>query len=251
MRKIKLCFIFFLMIALLFVGAGCTSGTKSIDFEVPEGGYDGSEVEIKFYHTMGQNLRDVLRIYIEEFNKIYPNIHIKEEQIGGYDDVRNQISTELTVGYEPNLAYCYPDHVALYNMTKKVATLDDLINSTASDGAGGILGLTAEQKADFIDAYYKEGQQFGDGFMYTMPFSKSTEVLYYNKTFFDANNIAVPTHWFSTSEDDTTSMEAVCKRIKEIDASSIPLGYDSEANWFITMCEQLNSPYTSATGDHC
>ena len=40
------------------------------------------------------------------------------------------------------------------------------------------------------------------------------------------------------------------KKIKEIDPSSIPLGYDSEANWFITMCEQLNSPYTSATGDH-
>lgn len=250
MRKIKLCFIFFLMIALLFVGAGCTSGTKSIDFEVPEGGYDGSEVEIKFYHTMGQNLRDVLKIYIEEFNKIYPNIHIKEEQIGGYDDVRNQISTELTVGYEPNLAYCYPDHVALYNMTKKVATLDDLINSTASDGAGGILGLTAEQKADFIDAYYKEGQQFGDGFMYTMPFSKSTEVLYYNKTFFEANEIPVPDHWFSTDENDKTSLEAVCRKIKEIDPKSIPLGYDSEANWFITMCEQLNSPYTSATGDH-
>ncbi|MBR2282244.1 MAG: extracellular solute-binding protein, partial [Spirochaetales bacterium] len=31
---------------------------------------------------------------------------------------------------------------------------------------------------------------------------------------------------------------------------SIPLGYDSEANWFITMCEQYNSPYTSATEPH-
>ena len=45
-------------------------------------------------------------------------------------------------------------------------------------------------------------------------------------------------------------MEEVCKKIKEIDPTSIPLGYDSEANWFITMCEQLNSPYTSATGEH-
>ncbi|MBQ9114996.1 MAG: extracellular solute-binding protein, partial [Clostridia bacterium] len=31
----------------------------------------------------------------------------------------------------------------------------------------------------------------------------------------------------------------------------IPLGYDSEANWFITMCEQYGSPYTSAEeGNH-
>ena len=78
--------------------------------------------------------------------------------------------------------------------------------------------------------------------MYTMPLSKSTEVLYYNKTFFEANNLTVPTTW--------EEMEAVCAQIKAIDPNSIPLGYDSESNWFITMCEQYKSPYTSATGDH-
>ena len=45
-------------------------------------------------------------------------------------------------------------------------------------------------------------------------------------------------------------MEQLCAKIKEIDPESIPLGYDSEANWFITMCEQYDSPYTSATGEH-
>ena len=86
--------------------------------------------------------------------------------------------------------------------------------------------------------------------MYTLPFSKSTEVLSYNKTFFDQPNIPVPTHWFSTDANDTTSLEAVCRQIKTIDSKSIPLGYDSESNLFITMCEQLGSDYTSATGEH-
>ena len=45
-------------------------------------------------------------------------------------------------------------------------------------------------------------------------------------------------------------MEYVCEKIKSIDPLSTPLGYDSEANWFITMCEQLGSDYTSATGNH-
>ena len=45
-------------------------------------------------------------------------------------------------------------------------------------------------------------------------------------------------------------MEATCKKILEIDPKCIPLGYDSENNWFITMCEQYGYPYTSATGDH-
>ena len=231
-------------------GSGSASGA---DFVVPEGGYDGSEVTIKFYHTMSAtNLQPTLETYIAEFNKIYPNIHINHEAVGGYDDVRDQISTEITVGAQPNIAYCYPDHVALYNLAKSVVKLDSLIASQASDGNGGILGLTQAQIDDFIPGYYAEGKQFGDGAMYTLPFSKSTEVLYYNKTFFEANNISVPTHWFSTDENDTTSMEYVCKRIKEIDTNpqTYPLGYDSEANWFITMCEQYGSPYTSATGEH-
>ena len=216
------------------------------NFIVPEGGYDGSEVTITFYHTMGANLTEVLDLYIPEFNKLYPNIHIEHQQVGNYDDVRDQISTEITVGNQPNIAYCYPDHVALYNLAGAVATLDDLIDSqievARADGSTEILGLTDEQKADFIAGYYEEGRQFGDGLMYTLPFSKSTEVLYYNKTFFDEHGLTVPTTW--------DEMEALCAQIKEIDPNSIPLGYDSESNWFITMCEQYGSGYTSATGDH-
>ena len=216
------------------------------NFEVPEVGYDGSEVTITFYHTMGSNLTDVLDPYIAEFNKLYPNIHVVHSKIGGYDDVRDQISTEITTGAQPNIAYCYPDHVALYNLAGSVITLDNLINSkievTRADGSKETLGLTKDQIADFIEGYYNEGRQFGDGLMYTMPLSKSTEVLYYNATFFAKHNLTPPTTW--------NEMEELCKKIKEIDPKSIPLGYDSEANWFITMCEQYGSPYTSASGDH-
>ena len=224
---------------------GNPTGTVG-NFQVPEGGYDGSAVTITFYHTMGSNLTPVLDAYIEEFNKLYPNITVNYESVGGYDDVRDQISKDLTVGKQPNIAYCYPDHVALYNLAKGVATQDDLIASdieiTRADGTTEILGLTDEQVADFIEGYYNEGKQFGDGLMYTLPMSKSTEVLYYNKTFFQEHELSVPTTW--------DELEALCAQIKAIDPNSIPLGYDSEANWFINMTEQYKSPYTSATGDH-
>ncbi|MBQ0071093.1 MAG: hypothetical protein KBS81_04445, partial [Spirochaetales bacterium] len=81
-----------------------TTAKGSSAFEVPAVGYDGSEVTLKFYHTMGSNLAEVLNAYIEEFNKAYPNIHIAAEQVGSYDDVRDQISTEITVGSQPNIA---------------------------------------------------------------------------------------------------------------------------------------------------
>ncbi len=215
--------------------------------ELSEFNFDTSKkVTITFYHTMGEALRAVLDKYIVEFNKLYPNIEVKHEQVGGYDDVREQIKTEITVGDQPNIAYCYPDHVALYNVAQAVQTLDDLIAATETvtraDGTTEQLGLTQQQIDNFIDGYYNEGKQFGDGKMYTLPMSKSTEVFYYNKTFFDDNGLTVPKTW--------DELETLCAKIKEIDPECIPLGYDSEANWFITMCEQYGSPYTRATGDH-
>ena len=234
------------LVMSVFAGGGKEKSGASSTFHVPEGVYDGSAVTITFYHTMGSNLAEVLAQYIEEFNALYPNITVNATQVGSYDDVRDQISTEITVGNQPNIAYCYPDHVALYNMAGVVATLDDLIESsevvTRADGSTETLGLTEAQKADFIEGYWNEGKQFGDGLMYTLPWSKSTEVLYYNKTFFDNNGIKVPTTW--------DEMEEVCAAIKAIDPASIPLGYDSEGNWFITMTEQLESPYTSALEPH-
>ncbi len=291
----------FILIATMLLSAclGLASCNKTND----------GKIHIRFYHTMGEGLRKVLNQYIKEFEALYPQYKIDHEQIGGYEDVRDQIATEITAGKQPNIAYCYPDHVALYNLALAVKTLDDYIDSDEvverADGTTEILGLTEEQKADFIQAYYEEGKQFGDGLMYTMPLSKSTEVLYYNKTYFevaqkvytsdvaldlngnpvDGNkpnlnkgnemyNIFVPTTW--------DEMELICERIIGIEndrlsdktkadaakiettkngykiyldkdgkklAQVIPLGYDSEANWFITMCEQMGLPYTSSEGE--
>ena len=204
--------------------------------------YDGSAVTVTFYHTMGANLRAVIDKYIPQFNAMYPNITIDHQQMGDYNGVRDQISTELTAKNSPSIAYCYPDHVALYNKAKAVLTLDSYIASeevvTKADGTTDIMGFTQAQIDDFITGYYEEGRAFGDGKMYTLPYSKSTEVLYYNKTYFAEKGYKVPTTW--------DEMETLCATIKAEEPGNIPLGYDSEANWFITMTEQLGTPYTSA-----
>ena len=192
--------------------SGNTNTAEKVRWEVPVEGFDTeAEITITFSHTMGQNLRNVLDLYIEKFNEIYPNITIEHSQIGGYDEVRDQTNKQLTAGNQPNIAYCYPDHVALYNVTKKVIPLDNLIDCTIEiEGMDGeIIGLTAEQKADFIQTYYNEGTVFDTaGTMYTMPLSKSTEVIFYNKDFFEANGLKVPTTW--------DEMETVCAQIKDI-----------------------------------
>jgi len=220
--------------------SGCTLGARnnSAAFVVPETGFNTEEtVEITFTHTMGSKLQDVLNTYIEEFNKIYPNIKITHQSAGGWGDINGQINTEIAGGNQPNIAYCYPDHVAMYNIAKSVVVLDNLIDSDVALG-DGIIGLSDEEKADFIESYYNEGLVYGDDLMYTMPLSKSTEVLYYDKTFFAANGLTVPTTW--------DELWDTCAKIKAIDPNCYPLGYDAEDNWFITMCEQMKSGYTSA-----
>lgn len=224
--------------------ASCGGGKRSANYVVPEEGFDKTKtMEIRFYHTMGDSLQKILQTAIDQFQNDYPNVTVKATQVGGYDDVRNQITTEIPQGLEPHIAYCYPDHVALYNRANAVVQMDNLINDST-------YGFTKEQLDDFVPGYYEEGKQFGDDLMYTLPFSKSTEVLYYNKTEFEANDWDVPTTW--------QEMMTLCETIRlakddkgETKYPNItPLGIDSEANLFITLCEQTGSKYTSATGRH-
>lgn len=225
-----------LTVGLGLTAAGCSSGAaKNANYQVPETFDTETKMTINFYHTMGDSLQKTLKTAITAFETAYPNVSIDPTQVGGYDDVRNQIVNEIPNEQQPHLAYCYPDHVALYNKSRAVIQLDSLIENET-------YGFTQEELADFVPGYYAEGKQFGDEFTYTLPFSKSTEVLYYNKTEFDKNGWAVPKTW--------EEMATLCATIKAKYPESIPLGIDSESNLFITLTEQIGSGYTAAKGNH-
>ena len=217
--------------------ASCNNGSK-----------DTSHT-IQFWNTMGANLREVLDPAIEQFEADNPGWTIEATQIGSYDDVRNQTISYIAAGSNPDLVYCYPDHVAMYNKASAVVDLNQYINDPE-------IGYTQEQVDDFIDGYYAEGSVYGDGAMYTLPFSKSTEVLYYNKTFMDDygltdillnNNDPIEANRGVPTWD---SIEQVCETIKKLKPDSTPLGIDSEDNFFISTAEEKEAPYTSATGEH-
>jgi len=211
-------------------------------------------VTITFYHTMSRALCDVLDEAIARFNELYPHITVIHTQVNGFNEIRDRVERMLSGDNYPNITYCYPEHVALYNLTKKVVALNGYIDSTITitheDGTTEILGLTEAQINAFVDGFYAEGAVYDEaGTMYTLPMSKSAEVLYYNKTFFEEHNLTVPTTW--------DEMEKVCEQIREIlindddphnDNKTI-FGYDSESNLFITMCKQYGSDYTSLSGD--
>ena len=164
------------MIVNLFAFTSCFGGVTGgganiINPDELTGAYDGSAVTITFWHTMGADNKTLLEDAIARFNETYPNIKVEHQSLGDYDDVFTQIRTKLTAGNQPNIAYCYPDHVATYNKSESVITLDALINSTAVvEGSGEQMGFTKAQLDEFIEGYYNEGKEYGDGKMYSLPF---------------------------------------------------------------------------------
>ncbi len=218
----------------------CNSAKVVGDFTVPETFDKDAEVTVTFWNTMGDNLQSVLNEAIEGFNEYFPKVTVDSKQIGSYDDVKSQITTEFNTGNFPSMAYCYDDHVAAYNKASITVPLNDLMTNSKY-GFGGSEVPYAIEQTDIIEGFRTKSDTFGDGNYYTVPFLRSTEVLYYNETFFTENNLTVPTTW----EDLWTT----CAQIKQIAPKSTPLGYDSESNFFITMCEAYGYDYTTATAD--
>lgn len=208
--------------------------------------YDGSAVTIVVNHALKLPLQDILDTYIQEFNKKYPNITIQHiAKSSNLNKLSDTIVEEMKMGVRPNIVFCKPEHILLYNQAGTVVALNTLINNpqriSCADGTTEVFGLTQEQLADYPSAFYAEGDCYGTGSIYTLPLSKGADVLYYNKTFFDAHNLTVPTTW--------EEMWAVCEQIKQIDPKSIPLGYDNEEAWLISIAEQLGVSYLDASRD--
>lgn len=273
---------FLLLVVLLFAGvflAACANVTKQADFEVLsiddikdiEGG-----TTIKFKIRSGI-INTALDDLIAEFEEEYPYITVERDAIsGGYDDIRSTTILDInSKNYDniPDLLIGYPDHFAEYYGGSNLIDLQFFIDDPE-------VGYTAEEMDDFIPGYLPENKGFDENFperLYGLPFNKSTEVLVYNKTAFEAlfgptylNKI--PTTW---DELRTVGLEIRTKVLageldevwaEEVDPETgdivkylkvsdylkdpnnirfLPFGYDSSANGFITLTRQFNGKYTS------
>ena len=91
------------------------------------GGQTDEAHTIVFYNTMGDSLQATLQTAIDTFETKYPGWKVESTQIGGYDDVRDTVIGDLQAGTQPDLAYCYADHVAQYITTSKVVDLSEIV----------------------------------------------------------------------------------------------------------------------------
>lgn len=189
------------------------------------------DITIKFWHRMGADSQKIIQDWIAEFEGIYPNINVVEEKIAAdYGALADKIALSIPAGTAPDIAESYPDHIARFAQAKAPLALNSFISNPN-------IGFTEEEIADFLPGLWAEGQSYdNEGTILSLPFTKSSEALFYNKTYFEANGYAVPTTW--------DELFAIAEDIKLREPDAIPFGYDSEDNLFITASKQWGAPYT-------
>ena len=174
----------------------------------------GETTEIVFWHAMGGGQGEALEKLVKQFEEENPNIKVNLQNQGNYGDL-NQIlvATMQSPQDLPTITQAYPDWMLQFQSADLVADLTDMVK-----GENGI-----EDYEDILPGVREEIET--DGKIMGLPFNKSTEVLWYNKTLFDELGLEVPTTY--------EELEEVSKKIKE--EKDIPgVGFDSLPNYYAT-----------------
>ena len=203
-----------------------------------------ADITITFWHVYGDSKGAMLQNFIDEFEDIYPNVTVDATSQGGYDDLRSKTILAISAGSTPTLLVGYPDHVAGYLNGNAVIPLDDFIYDDT-------FGVDID---DFIDSYVEENRQYTGGYIYSLPYSKSTEMLVINKTMFDANEAALTTAGVALRTDAPYSwaeLDLIADIMVGEGANQCPylINYDSSANFFINSIRQWDGGYTNSAGD--
>ena len=214
-------------------------------------------IEITIWHAMGEANQALLQKYADSFKVKYPNVTvIIPAGVGNYDTLKTNMINAITADAMPNLVQAYPDHVAEYLNGKAVLNLNPYISSTQ-------WGLNGDDDInDIIESYLEENSQYdASGTYYSLPFNKSTEVMIYNKTAYDALGLTAPTTWqdiiaaapqlkaygdaIAEAKVLAAKPTATPAEIAAAKALIVPASYDSTGNAFITFTRQFNGGYTA------
>ena len=183
MKKISKIFAMALIALSVFCLASCGGNSGG-------GKTDGDVIEINYWHGNGAALETALEKIKANFEAKYEGKYkVNLVKYGGYDNLRDTLAAAISSGDTPTAAQTYPDHVALYLYGEALQSLDKYINNPE-------YGMSKEEQAQFIEGFWNEGTIYdAAGTRYALPFNKSTEVMFYNKTIFEKYGWSVPQTW--------------------------------------------------------
>lgn len=227
-----------LMLALVFVLAACggtsTNETTPTDETTPaDDSTDTSDnaeapatvtepTTIVFWHGMNGEQEVALTEMTQKFMDENENITVDLQNQGNYGDLQQKLTATTTSPSDlPTMTQAYPDWMfnpiqdgLVYDLTSYTESLDNY---------------------DDIIEGFRNGTVI-DGKVYSMPFNKSTEVLWYNEDIFNELGLEVPTTYDELAE--------VSKAIHE--AKGIAgTGWDSLSNYYTTYINSKGQVYDS------
>lgn len=149
----------------------------------------GTPLELTMYFpvNVGGSAAALIEKMTADFNAQNPDIKVLPVYTGNYDDTVTKIQTAIQGGNPPDLFVSLATQRFTMASTKMAMPLDDLI-AADPDGAAFV--------DDFIDGFMLDS--YVEGAIYSIPFQRSTMVMYYNKDAFQKVGLdpqAPPKNW--------------------------------------------------------
>ena len=186
-----------------------------------------------------------------DFEALYPNITVNLRLYTDYGRIYNDVITNIATNTTPNVCITYPDHIATYLTGDGVVVpLDDLLTDKNYGLGGSELRFDAPTKSEVVPAFLKECTI--GGVCYALPYMRSTEACYINKTFVEALGYTLPEvlTWDFVWEVSEAAMAKDADGNFLINGQKvmIPFIYKSTDNMMIQMLKQRDAGYSESSG---
>ncbi len=239
-----------LLTALCLSLFSCHGAAEKKSFEMPDSFDTTKKYEISFWAKNDTNMTQV-EIYksaIEEFQKLYPNITVNLRLYTDYGRIYNDVITNISTNTTPNVCITYPDHIATYlTGAETVVSLNELMTDKKYGLGGSELLFDSPTVSEIIPKFLDECE-FG-GSYYALPYMRSTEACYVNRTYVEALGFTLPETltWDFIWEVSEAAMEKDADGNFKVNGQKvlIPFIYKSTDNMMIQYLKQSNAPYST------
>ena len=229
---------------------GCHGSKGLPEFTVPEEFDTSRNYEITFWakNDTNKTQTEIYKKAIADFEALYPNITVNLNLYTDYGKIYNDVITNISTNTTPNVCITYPDHIATYLTGQNtVVPLDDLFADEKYGLGGTELAYDGPAREEVIPQFLNECSI--DGHYYAVPYMRSTEACYVNKTYVE-NLLPDVLTWdfiWEVSEA-ATAQNADGTYVVNGQNVLIPFIYKSTDNMMIQMLKQKNAGYSTADG---
>lgn len=241
-----------LALCLSLLGA-CHGQRETNEFVIPQSFDKSKEYEITFWakNDTNKNQTDIYKNAIEDFQALYPNITVTLRLYTDYGDIYNDVITNISTGTTPNVCITYPDHIATYlTGDNVVAPLGGLMEDEKYGLGGSELRFDSPKKDEVVSKFLNECAINGE--YYALPFMRSTEACYINKTYVEDLGYTLPEKltWDFVWEVSEAATKKNPDGTYAVNGQNvmIPFIYKSSDNMMIQMLRQKNAGYSDESG---